>query len=268
MILEKGLLPYRKASHFLRIFPMWRNVVTTHITQNAEKKERDDNAMSAITSKQIKQFGRLVSDAVENQVEELASEGKINSVNSQRIFANKDFVKSIAEFAKKKIIELACGIVGVLKLISAGEKLVIGATGGKRTIAQAKEIFKGYLDPDFKNYGCDVSGEAKPETPTEVYEMVKDADFRKIFGSFGVNLDQLCFTQDQIIGFVENFRNWLHPEGWATLFLFKVNGEFFVARVRVRSGELEVDVYRFSYDYVWDASYRYRVVVPQLELVS
>ena len=39
---------------------------------------------------------------------------------------------------------------------------------------------------------------------------------------------------------------------------------FFVANVNVNSGELKVNVNRFSNDNVWNASNRNRVVVPQL----
>jgi hypothetical protein len=90
----------------------------------------------------------------------------------------------------------------------------------------------------------------------------------------GVELNKLCWSQDQIITFVENHADKLHPQGWATFFLFKVKfdegtpqerEEFFVAYVHVDDrGQLKASVYRFSNDDVWRASRRRRLVVPQL----
>ena len=161
-------------------------------------------------------------------------------------------------------------VVGILKLISSGKKLMIPVTNGKRTIAQAnnkKKIFTE-IDRDFVNYGCDVESMGKPETETEVYEMVEDGDFRKIFGSFGVNLDLLCLTQDQILSWIEIHSDWLRTDGHATFFLFKADiknvYQFFVTRVNVRSGGLYVHVFPLSSDGLWYAVYRPRVVVPQL----
>ena len=162
----------------------------------------------------------------------------------------------------KKLIP---GIVGCLKLISLGEKVTIPATTGKRTIAKATKIFTGYIDADFVNYGCDVQGASAPETQTDVYELVEDGDFRKIFGSFGINLDLLCFTQNQIIAWVETNHKRLCTEGYGTFFLFKENGEFFVASVGFGdTGALKVHVLRLSSDRVWFAGGRPRIVLPQL----
>ena len=148
------------------------------------------------------------------------------------------------------------------------------ATAGKRTLAKMSKLFKGFLDHDFVNWDTDVPGEAKPETSFEVFELVKDGKFAEIFATFGVSLDKLCWSQDQIITFVENHADLLHPKGWATFFLFKVkfdegkeNGreEFFVARVdRYGDGQLEAHVLQLSRDFVWYAEGRYRFVVPQL----
>lgn len=156
------------------------------------------------------------------------------------------------------------GIVGCLKLISLGEKISIPATTGKRTIAKAKEVFGrgNYIDPGFRDY--DVEGAPAPEISTDVYELVEDGDYRQTFGGFGLNLDLLCLTQDQIISWVENNRKWLRTEGYGTAFLLKESGEFFVVSVSVGSmGDLPVHVRSLSYYYVWIADCGRRFVVPQ-----
>ena len=97
-----------------------------------------------------------------------------------------------------------------------------------------------------------------------VLEMDKDADFQTMFGSLSNDLDALDMTQAQIKTFCKKHRNLLRADGYATFFLFKSKGKFFVADVSVYGdGSLRVRVDRFSRGYVWDADYRHRVVVPQ-----
>jgi hypothetical protein len=98
----------------------------------------------------------------------------------------------------------------------------------------------------------------------QVYEMIKDGTFEKIYGRFDNNLDTMCLTQGQIIGFVKKYRNWLRTDGYGTFFLFKVGTEFFVANVFFGSGGLYVHVYRSSHVSVWSADDRHRFVLPQL----
>lgn len=142
------------------------------------------------------------------------------------------------------------------------------ATDGRRTIVGARKMFPGYFDSDYVNWGTDVPGQPTEETPFEVLELVKNGKFAQIFGAFGRPLDELCLSQDKILEFVENHSDKLHPKGWATFFLFKVGDEFFVANVRrIDDGQLEASVARLSDDFVWNAEYRSRFVVPQLPLV-
>ena len=222
-----------------------------------------------ITSGQKEQVVNVVMAAVrkgvEAVVELLAKAGTINVSNFQRILAQGNVLSEhlVAE-AKKKMTELAEQVVGYLKLISGGENIVIGPTDGKDIIAKAKDLFTGWIDPDFVNYGTNVECKPTKEVSVQVFEMIKDGTFAQIFGGFGENLDRLCLTQVQIIFFVRNHAKWLRTDGYGTFFLFKVGGEFFVAGVRVGSDGLLVYVNRLAYGHVWFAEFRLRVVVPQL----
>ena len=152
----------------------------------------------------------------------------------------------------------------ILQVISGGEKLMIEALDGKAYISDAKKVFKSYIDGDFKNWGLNQSGPATAETLVDVSEMVKDATFVQIFTGITPDLDKLVLTQAQIIRFCEKHPTWLRQEGYATFFLTKVNGEYFVVRVYVSSDGLRVLVRRLGLDLVWLAEYRRRVVSPQL----
>lgn len=149
-----------------------------------------------------------------------------------------------------------------LKLLSGAETLMLDALDGKETLANAKETFPSGIDGDFKNWGTNKAGIATKETAVDVHEMVKDATFARMFGSLGTDLDKLCLTQAQIKNFCKKHPNWLHKDGYATFFLFKVDEQFFVAGVG--SGGLYVDVYRFGHGLVWVVGRSHRLVVPQL----
>lgn len=149
------------------------------------------------------------------------------------------------------------------RLLSRGESIIIADCDGQETLANAKDVFKSYIDDGFKNWKINNKSVATEETPVEVRELVKDATFVQMFGSLGTDLDKLCLTQHQIKMFCKKHSNWLRTDGYATFFLFKENNQFFVARVYVESGGLSVSVDHLGDDYVWNAECAHRVVFPQ-----
>lgn len=151
-----------------------------------------------------------------------------------------------------------------LNLISSGETLIIDQCDGKQIISNASDIF-AYIDPDFRNYKADEVGQATFDMPVSVYGLIKNGAYADIFGSFSVENEKLCLTQDQIIGFVRKNRGWLRTDGYGTFFVFKSYGNFFVAHVYVHlDGTLRVNVRRLEDDGRWRAEYHHRFVVPQL----
>ncbi len=224
-----------------------------------------------ITSEQEKQIRRVTEDAVNKGLEVL----KLTNRAAQQILNRGG---ELQDAVMDKLRELGTLIRGCLKCISGGKKVILGATDGTETLANASDVFN-HIDSDFKNWGCDVASESTPEIRVEVHEMIENGDLKRIFGGFNTDLNQLCLSQSQIKRFVkEEADNWLLPKAdWTGfLFLFKLKAEnedeedeFFVARVpRYSGGYRRVYVYRFSDDRVWSAVYRFRVVIPQLALES
>lgn len=152
----------------------------------------------------------------------------------------------------------------ILSLISANEKIMIESSDGKAYISDAKKTFKSNIDGCFKSWGLNRSGPATAEILLDVNEMVGDGTFVQIFTSITSDLDKLVMTQAQIIRFCEKHPIWLRQEGYATFFLTKVGGEYFVVRVDVHADGLYVYVNRLEYDRVWNGSCQHRVVSPQL----
>lgn len=154
----------------------------------------------------------------------------------------------------------------IIKPISAGKCVVIGATKGTETLASAHDAFNS-ISLDFKNWGCDKVEQETPEMTVLVYEQIEDATYPMIFGSVNQNLDRLVLTTPQIKNFVMNHaKEYLLEAEWTCFrFLFKVGNEFFIADVRVLSdGKRDVRVTRFLDGSVRHAEYHHRIVVPQL----
>lgn len=159
----------------------------------------------------------------------------------------------------------------ILRLISQDKKVIIKACDGTQTLANAKNVFRSGIDPDFKNWGLDNSSAATVETVAEVYELIKDANFVRMFKSFDIDLDKLCLNQNQIKDFCVENSEWLRKGGYGNFFLFRKDEKkpatpenLFVAYVGVHGDGLYVYVNRFEYDLVWNAELRRRVVLPQL----
>ena len=224
---------------------------------------------SPVSEGQKTEFADVVSNAVRKAmravVDEFSGTGLLNKENFQRVLAQGDrIVTDVTTRVKETLAELAENIIDRLKLISGAKNLVLKPTTGERTVTSAKNVFRAYIDPDFKNWELDVEGKSTPETKVQVYELVKDGTFAQIFGGLGKNLDDLCLTQEQIIQFAETHCDWFSTNFW-TFFLFKVGEKFFVAGVDLRgSGYLRVRVCRLSDDNVWHAKARRRFVLPQL----
>ena len=153
----------------------------------------------------------------------------------------------------------------ILRLISGEHNLIIPATDGSALISQAEDVFNGWIDPDFVNWGANETSSATPDTPVQVCELARDAIFAQMLDSICADLERICLAQSQIIGFVRKYADWLHPRGWATFFPFSSKGKFFVALVRTGDdGRLLVRVSRRERGDIWSAESRARIVLPQL----
>ncbi len=170
------------------------------------------------------------------------------------------FVKAVVDRKQKEE-----NPTSILKLISAGEKIMIESSDGKALISRAKNIFKSGIDSDFTIWELNETGVPTPETLLAVYEMANNATFIQMFTELSPDLDKLVMTQSQIIRFCEKHPTWFRQGGYATFFLTKIKGEYFVVNVRVRADGWRVVVGRLGHDGVWLASDLLRVIAPQLE---
>lgn len=159
----------------------------------------------------------------------------------------------------------------VLKILYENDKIILPILRGDRTIYDSKDVFKSWIDPDFKRLNLNKEGKATPETEVAVYEMVKNATFKELFTSLSDNLDVLCLTQDQIVDFCVKYPERLRQDGHGTFFLTKREFEkpatednLFVVGAHVISDGLHVFVGHFYDISVWNAGLRFFLVIPRL----
>jgi hypothetical protein len=147
----------------------------------------------------------------------------------------------------------------VIKCISSGNRLVVPFSAGIQTIAGERILFDGYFDPDFEDWGTNVSSVSTSETDVEVYELAKDATLAQMFS----NPKQMCLTQSQIIDFVRTHRVWLPSKGGEVFFLFRASGNLLIAGISLRTrGRTSAHLYRFEDNHVWCSKYGRRIVLP------
>lgn len=181
--------------------------------------------------------------------------------------------EELKDFLERKIEKK---INGILRLISGEEVLSLKDSNGSRLIYQAANTFKSFLDEDFVKWGLTKKGIATAETKVQVHEMIADGNFMAIFKSLPGNWNQKCLSQNQVIDFCEQLPNWLRSDGYATMFLCKIDEtkkvdekdpqkNLVVVCVSVGADGLYVFVYRLEDDIVWRAGCAHRVVAPQLE---
>ena len=190
--------------------------------------------------------------------------GKLNKAFYNAIGVDPEATLSALQaiLGQPKVAEIEIKFTGNPCRLYTDEKIIVPACEAEEAMPTDKELFPGYLSSEFANWEDD-SDLATPETEAVVSEMQEDMKFKPMFNRLNTDLDQLCWSKNQIKKFVIRNRDKLHPNGWATFFLCKINGNYRVAGVDWDSPEaLEVFVHSFERDNPWHAGSRRRVVVP------
>lgn len=147
--------------------------------------------------------------------------------------------------------------------------LTIESRGGSATIAKAKKTFTSSIDPRFRSRGFNKLSQATKEINVKVYALMNRRTFIKAYGelskNLNKNLDELCLSQSQIIYFCKSYPAKMRPERYGrygTFFLFKENGEYFVAKIVKDADGFNASVLNYYDPKVSYEEYHYLFVVP------
>lgn len=151
----------------------------------------------------------------------------------------------------------------IVKLISAGKKLMIEALDGKAAIVDAKQTFSSLIDFNFANLRPDLFNFGTSEILVDVCEMNEKGSFLKIFTSINPDLDEIVMTQAQIIRFCEKYPTWLSQHGRSTFFLTNLYHRYVVIRIITEAKGLQAILERFDCSTRLSSRYYHRFVSPQ-----
>ncbi len=133
------------------------------------------------------------------------------------------------------------------------EYIVISVRNSNETLEKSG-VFKGGV------YLCKLPKQAKKATETvvaEVYEMIGDATFAELFGSFGEN--RLRWKECQVVQFCREHWGKIRPGNYVTF--FELDNDYVVGILIDDDNNLRAFIRRFSYTNVWHAEYRRRLVI-------
>jgi hypothetical protein len=225
---------------------------------------------SLITSGQKDQLVQVVSVATRKEIEKvidaLSRAGDLNSENCQRIIAQGDkIVSAIKLVAKGKIIELAGGVTRYLKRVLIDNKFIIDATDGKVSFSKISEVISCRDNDLEESLYKDTEEESTNKTFVHVYNLFGRATFAKIFGSFGENINRLCFTKKQIMLFAKDYLKILKASD-STFYLFKCGGNIAVMEIQVSvTGQVDILIRKLSDSYEWWGDlHTYNFIIPKL----
>lgn len=115
---------------------------------------------------------------------------------------------------------------------------VIDECSNKKIIARAKKLFT-YIHPDLKKHGGIQKGGKTPKIEVESHEIIYYGTSYQLFSEVNLDLNKLCFTQNQILNFVEKYKN--VSKDWNRLFLIKSHRRFVLIHVYFKGNYLGID---------------------------
>jgi hypothetical protein len=111
--------------------------------------------------------------------------------------AGQEWLAELEIFLRKENCWTGVVTKPILRLISGDYSLTVDAVDGTENLANAKDVFTGDIDPEFKKDADEIVNPTA-ETPVAVHEMTKDATFSEMFDELNTDVRKLCFTQAQI----------------------------------------------------------------------
>ena len=142
--------------------------------------------------------------------------------------------------------------------------LILDPTEAQMSLEDLQKVFPGGIYGGFENFPSQATG----ATNGVVHEQIVNGNWNSIFKGISTKLKTLVWQPRQIVDFCFKHNKWLRAEGYATFFLMEKDGDFFVAFVVVDDSGLYVSVSPLSFDYVWGAESRRRIVLPQPETLA
>jgi hypothetical protein len=180
----------------------------------------------------------------------------------QNWFENPERLKRCLSFLTDPVGLVVEGRIRSTTYLWYKESTTLAPTKGEVMLAEAGDVFTGYIDTDFKLLGTDRTSHDTDETIVDIYGVSKEGNYRTLFGSLSTDPHSLVLSQGQITEFAYRHCGLLRTSSHTTLFLFEVGSQLFVAHVSEHRSRLRVLVNHFD-DHTVPSNYCLQIVVPK-----
>ncbi|NCD01158.1 hypothetical protein EOL94_03645 [bacterium] len=172
-------------------------------------------------------------------------------------------VKDVVKYDEKKFQNL-----------SKNRNVTIREVSGKKLIFNSNDVFASSIDPDFEKLKLIQTSKPTGKVVVDVYKVLDDMNFMDMFLPFLDDIEDVIFTQHQIIVFCQRHYKFIKNDGREIFFLFKGKNklnedDLFVAAVFNEFMGLGVRVYDFYKEDLWSsAEHGNRIVVPRFKIIN
>lgn len=150
-------------------------------------------------------------------------------------------------------IQLSEGEEGLFERVYGDEKLLIEATDGKGIITQARDVFTGGIKHSYQELNILVQ-QPTEEVEVIIMNLLMEGMFVSAVKSQAIPLEQLWFTQSQVIAFAKKYKDKLWNGLCGTFLLFKKNSNIFATQDNLLVADISMchdglSVFNFKYEY-------------------
>lgn len=152
----------------------------------------------------------------------------------------------------------------LLSLIYFG--MPIEAVDGSEIFVKSKDFF--YVTPSFINTYAGGHSEPRERAIAIGLRLNSEATFEQMFSSLREHIEDLAFTESQVINFLKKNHSWMNTRG-TTYFPFRYRDQVCVAAVFQNANRTAfgVDVYTFNDKTVWPAVFDSCIVIQWKKFV-
>ena len=154
--------------------------------------------------------------------------------------------------------------VNFLKEIESDKKILISNFSKFGKISESKNIFNSWIDLNFSRLEIQDPALRINDFEISFYEVVGEGSYLKAFESIYENLDQLCFSEEQISCFCKQFLRKNNLDNFVNYFLVKTEVGYAIVSVNNFEGNFSVGLLRLSNEKIFSLFKRIRIIAPKI----
>ncbi|NCD06105.1 MAG: hypothetical protein EOL97_08300 [Spirochaetia bacterium] len=151
-----------------------------------------------------------------------------------------------------------------MKEIESNKKILISNFSKFGKISESKKIFNSWIDLNFSRLEIQDPALRINDFEISFYEVVGEGTYLKAFESIYKNLDQLCFSEEQISCFCKQFLRKNNSNDFVNYFLVKTEVGYAIVSVNGFESDFSVGLIRLNNDKIFTFFKRIRIIAPKI----